>query len=428
MVPQSMDSQPIAWAEIGVQETNVPAHLLPAQVDIAKHRQLEITSDAFQVAVRLHSAPQPAPRIRLADIAVAANERGGQLIATRLILASDGLPECTLRLPTDQELVSVALDGRPALVTALNGGGWRLALGSAQLPQSLEILSRLPGAESSVAIHEVRRPNLLAGDKAFPVEVSLWIFSGPGQAAGIGIEGAAPVGAIDQTALRFDRLVSIAESATNAATQAPKPDGENWFRPWAAMLREVQQQTRQSVNHPAADPAKAQVSSPSDEQIISASKRLDAWLLETGRLVVNADGRPLKSLPAPSPWNTTRPLVKTVDALCYVSEGGGDRLVLTLAPEMATASQLRLLGLLAVAVITGVCAWMIHAPLAGDFLCRWPFAIGVLLGIIYWGWLWPSWFGLLIVVASVWLALRFDWPGRSLPAEASTVLRSTRSQ
>ena len=69
-----------------------------------------------------------------------------------------------------------------------------------------------------------------------PVEVSLWSIAEPAQSAHNQIEGASSVSAIDQAALRFDRLVSIAESAGAAAAEAPRPDGANWFRPWAALL------------------------------------------------------------------------------------------------------------------------------------------------------------------------------------------------
>jgi hypothetical protein len=67
-----------------------------------------------------------------------------------------------------------------------------------------------------------------------------------------------------------------------------------------------------------------------------------------------------------------------------------------------------------------------RSPATIDFFCRWPHVLGILAGVVYWAWLWPSWLGLVIGAASVWLVLRFDWPGRSLRTEASTVLRSAR--
>jgi len=93
----------------------------------------------------------------------------------------------------------------------------------------------------------------------------------------------------------------------------------------------------------------------------------------------------------------------------------------------ATPLQTHLMPLISIACLAVAIAWLIRSPAAADLVCRWPHAIGVLIGILWWAWLSPSWLGLAIIAASVWHSLRFDWPGRSFRAEASTVLRSTRT-
>lgn len=428
IVPNSLDSQPVAWTEVGVRVAAVPPKLLPASIDLAKQVQLEIINAPFHVEVRSQTAPQPAPRIRLADTTVAAGERGGQLIVTQMVVSSDGLTECTLQLPSNQKLLSVTIDGRPALTSAVNASSWQVALGAAQLPQSLEIVSRLARNKPNDGQLELRRPTLLAGNRPIPVEVSLWSFARPLPATDRRIDGAASVSAIDQAALRFDRLVSIAEAATTAAADAPPPDGENWFRPWAALLRNVQDQTRQIMTQPASEPAVAQVSRYSEEQVARASKRLDEWLQQCGELIASSDAAP-PSPPSPTTEHlfTASPTGDGQDLTCYVAEGGADRLVLNLVPTIATPRQIQVLGLLMIVGLSAASAWLIRSPVAADFLCRWPHVVGILLGIAYWAWLRPSWVGLLIAAVSLWLALRSNWPARTLRPEASTVLRSTRS-
>ena len=174
LVPQSLDSQPIAWNEVGVKQASIPQKLLPTTVDIAKQRQLEVIRNPFHVAVRTEATRQAAPRIRLADTSISAGNRGGELIVTRLVIASGGLSECTLQLPADQELVSVTLDGRPALANPASATTWHVALGAPQLPQSIAIVSRSTGNNLNRQQTELRRPILLSGDKPIPVEVSLW--------------------------------------------------------------------------------------------------------------------------------------------------------------------------------------------------------------------------------------------------------------
>jgi chromate transport protein ChrA len=91
-----------------------------------------------------------------------------------------------------------------------------------------------------------------------------------------------------------------------------------------------------------------------------------------------------------------------------------------------TFAQAQAIGLLLIAVLLAAALSIARSPAATDFFCRWPHAFGILIGIVYWAWLWPSWLGILIAAASVALSLRFDWPGRSLRTEASTVLRKAQ--
>jgi hypothetical protein len=428
LVPQSLDSQLIAWNEVGVRQAEIPRTLIAAATNIAQQRQLEVVKEPFHVALRTERAREAAPRIRLADSAISAGNRGSQLIVTRLIVATDGLPECTLQLPADQELVSVTLDGRPALTHPVSATSWRTALGAPQLPQSIEIVSRSTNSDQDSRQSELRRPTLLAGGKPIPVELSLWSFAHSPRNGRIQIEGASSVSAVDQAALRLDRLLSIAEAATAAAAEAPRPDGHNWFKPWAALLTSVRGQTQLIMAQPPAAPAVAQVSRSSEEQINRASKRLDQWLEQSDDLTVEPDPPPLGKSSVPSYFMiATQPSVNGQESTFYVAEGGADRLVLNVVPTSTSPAEIQLLGLLIIIGLTAIGAWLFRSPVAADFLCRWAYAFGVLVGIAYWAWLWPSWLGLVFAAASLWFALRFNWPGRSLRPEASTVLRSTRT-
>jgi hypothetical protein len=112
------------------------------------------------------------------------------------------------------------------------------------------------------------------------------------------------------------------------------------------------------------------------------------------------------------------------DWLYCVADGDAVPLVVDLKLNSALSRQSLIGGML---TIVGIAAAMIairrHA-IASDITFRWPHATTFLLGVGYWAWLEPSWIGLVIAAASVWLALRAAWPGRALPAEGSTVLRA----
>ena len=429
LVPQTLDSQRLSWNEIGVRPADIPRSLFSSSVDIAKQRQLEIVADSFRVAVQPQVAPRPEPRIRLADTSVTAGPSAGQIIFTRLIVASDGLPDCTLQLPADQQLVSVLIDGRPALITkTVDSRRLRLALGPARFPQSLEIVSRTVGESHDARRVVLQRPNLLIGDTPIPVEVSLWTFAELPSEIRSQIIGPAPVTALDQTALRFDRLVSIAESATAAAADAPAPDGENWSRPWATLLQVVEDQSRHILSHTSPAATLAQVSQSSEDQINHASQRLAKWLQQVGNARAGTGPRQSSTASRSADSSATSPSLDARYTACFVAEGGADQLTLQLNPSAGTRARTRLVAWLLLLGLAATGNWLRRSPTAVDFFCRWPEVLGILLGVVYWAWLWPSWVGLLIVAVSLWLSLRFDWPGASFRAEPSTVLRSTRSQ
>jgi len=62
------------------------------------------------------------------------------------------------------------------------------------------------------------------------------------------------------------------------------------------------------------------------------------------------------------------------------------------------------LGLLVAACLIGS-----HSGVLPALLSRWPHVLGVVAGLAWWLWLWPSAFGWLIVLASLFCSLRSGW-------------------
>lgn len=427
-VPLRLDSQPIAWTEVGVRPAEMPRELRAAGAVPESWRTLEVIATPFRVALQPTVGERPAASARLAETAVATGPLDGQLMVTWMIVASQGLTECVLQLPNAQELVSVNLDGQPAPIRPSAERRWQVPLGPARLPQVLEIVCRSAGNHRRGGRQiELLRPILLADDTPIPVELSLWSFGHPKTSSNPRIEGAAVVTAVDQAALRLDRLVGIAEAATPAAAELPLPDGYNWYRPWATWLSMLRQEALEASSRSARDQAASQISHSSEEQLAAAADRLDAWIEQCEELLAWPDlEEPLEQAAADqfSAWPLAQQAAE--DWTYCVADGGADRLVIDLSPTSATPGQIQVAGLSAIIGLALAAVWLIRRPAAGDFLCRWPHAIGFLSGLTYWAWLWPSWLGLLIAAGSLLLALRPGWPGRSLRSEGSTVLQVGR--
>jgi hypothetical protein len=427
-LPDLADSTPLNWTLSGVRSANVPSKLSTGFVSSVPAHLYEITGDAFQVAQQPTPGLVASPQIRLADTIVVSSETGAQLIESRFVLSPHGVNECTLQLPAGQELVAVTLDALPALSRRLDDSHWQMALHSSQLPQSIEILSRSMTESVVDGPIEVHRPALFIGGRPIPVELSLWSFAHMSKSLDRFVSGANEVSAIEQAALRFDRLVNIADAAKGTAAELPASDAWNWFLPWAKLLSETRERARQLVV-PAASSSETQVSRTTEEQINQAAQQLDQWLADGQKEFGDAMSKDSTTSPAGSKSFLRSFFSSTANGQCsyYVAEGANDLLRLRFRPLESTAAQGRIMGLLLIGGLSAFMIWLFRKPQTSDFFWRWPHTVGILVGIAYWAWLWPSWFGLLIAAASVWLLLRFNWPGRPLRTEGSTVIRGYRS-
>ncbi len=423
LVPATVEKRPVEWTQVGVREAELPRDLQAAGGAPIAEKSMEIIASPFRVAIQPPAVMQPSAHVRLADTTVASGVNGGLLIATRFAISPNDLAECTLNLPGDQELLAANLDGGPAVVRRSDTGRYKVPIGPSQLPRMLEIVTRSADSAPSARRRELHRPTLLADDKPIPVEVSLWSI-GWSKSVAPRIEGARTVAAADHAALRLDRWVGIAEAATSSALESPPPDGYHWFRRWAAWLTALRQEAFDAISESDSRRPVSQVSSDSQEQLSEAGKRLDEWIDECSQVLAWPDLElSLESLaPSKSFFNGRRFQLEVDQWIYCVAEGGPQRLTMNLSATQATATQIRLLGLLAIVSLAAACVWLMRRPAARDWLYRWPHAVGFLLGVGYWAWLWPSWLGILIAAGSLFLAARLGWAGRSLRVDGSTVL------
>ena len=242
-VPRLLDRQPMSWSETSVKPARLPDDLPPLIDGDTRWATYEVVAGTFQVAQRPAAFASRMASVRLVDTFVNVGPLGDQAVLTRMVVVSQGLSECTLELPPDQELLQVLADGRPADVRADGNTQWRLTLGPSQLPQFIEVLSRSTAQQRARATRlELGRPRLLLDGAPLPVEMSLWSFSDSSSRGAVAMTGADRINPAEQAASRLDRLVSISEAATSAAIEAPFPDGYNWYYPWAVRLVELRQE------------------------------------------------------------------------------------------------------------------------------------------------------------------------------------------
>jgi hypothetical protein len=351
---------------------------------------------------------------------------GGQLIVTQTIVVSPNLTEITLEIPANQELLAVSREEKPALIWQLGERRWRLCLGPTRLPQTVQTVCRSQRAQGTVASHcELVRPRLLDGDRPIPVEVGLWTVNLPGPASKWSVDRAAVVTPTEQAAGRLNRLVSIVETATPAAVDLPLPEGRDWYLPWAARLKAVQRHVHPPTGEPANAGALLQVAPSSDEQLAKASEQLDIWIEQCDEIFAASDGMPRAesstSDASPAAWELGEHAAG--ESIFCVADGDSRQLLLDLTDQASTA-QTRIRDVLLILGAAAATLALVRAGATFEVLWQWPHAVTFLVGIVFWAWLWPSWIGLLIVVASLWLTFKPGWPGRAGRSEGSTLVSS----
>jgi hypothetical protein len=287
-------------------------------------------------------------------------------------------------------------------------------------------MSRSRRDDTSTPRDDLRRPALLDWSQPIPVEINLWSLGYADNALRPAIGETAETTASEQALLRFDRILSIAESATTAAMQSPAPDGYNWYRRWSEMLIRRRREAAEALAKPVSRQSLAQIARPAEEQLAASSARLDTWIEQCIQTLrgVRADDEP-SNLEVGDDFGDQGSSARWVNC---VTDGGLDRLIVQSVSSDVRSWQSPLVGMFAIVCVSVAAFVAMRRPRVVDLFCEWPHAVGFLLGIAWWAWLQPSLFGLLIAAACVALGLRPGWPGRAIRLDASTVLRTSRPE
>jgi len=131
-----------------------------------------------------------------------------------------------------------------------------------------------------------------------------------------------------------------------------------------------------------------------------------------------------------------RPAVETLDPwlaasptlgvqLCFVADGGAERLRIELVPSELTRVEIRMVTLVSIALVAAAAVWLVRTPAAREVVQSWPQAVGVIAGLTVWAWLRPSALGLFVAVVSLGLLVGRLARARKSPRHDSTKQSST---
>lgn len=407
VLPTRLGLQPIAWETDGLGKTQLPDDFPAWPVAPESFVAYQVEESPFQAV--LHASVK-APEVRLLDVRLAWQaDQTCHGVAT-FDLESAGMSECSLRLPDNCKLVQAVVAGLPVTPIPAGRNRWQVPLGPKDFPQSVEIVyaGKASGSDT-VGRMRFDSPSL----EGLPVRQTLWTVSGPALYRAGRVEGPEGVRSSSQLDLELARLQSLKGLVNQAAyTRASEPGEVNsWFQAWAR--RYVVSLSQVRLQSALAGPTEPAASVEAELQAIAEEVSQAADRLGTGDLLAHATAQAPVATPPGEIW--LRTLDRPQGSTCCVAGGDLGRITLNYRRVESDRLPKRLVGAAGIAAVILLTVVAVRWGAFSMLLCRWPYLLGVVAGLAWWLWLWPSVLGWGVVLVSLVASLRWGWrrPRRS---------------
>ena len=407
VLPTHLGLQPIAWETEGLGKTQLPDDFPAWPVAPESFVAYRVEESPFQAVLR---PSVEAPEVRLLDVRLAWQaDQTCHGVAT-FDLESAGMWECPLRLPDGCELVQAFVAGLPATPVPAGRNRWQVPLGPKEFPQRVEIVFTgtvsVPDAAGRMRFDS---PSL----EGLPVRQTLWTVSGPSLYRPGSLAGPEGVRSSSQLELELVRLQSLKELIDQAArARAEEPEEvSSWYQAWVRRYAASRNEVR--LQSALAGPTELAGSVETELQAIAEEASQAADRLGTGDVLAHATAEtPVATLPGEI-WLCT--LDRSQASTCCVVGGESGPITLNYRRVEADGLSGRLVGAAGMAAVILLTVVAVRWGVFSMLLCRWPYLLGVVAGLAWWLWLWPSVLGWGIVLVSLVASLRWGWkrPRRS---------------
>ncbi len=419
VLPHQVQGQPVTWETRGLERAD-----LPVMFSSPTAREASVTyrmvGSPHRAVLRPIERIRMAPKVSLADTRLAWQADGSCRGVAAFDLEPGGSLTCPLWLPAQYELVHVFVAGVPTEPEPAEDDStplkkWRVRLASDRLPQRIEVAFSgfLPG-KVQAGLRQFEAPVL--GD--LPVEQSLWTVAGPSLFQPDVSETTA---AVAPWVLELQRLRNVARVIESGGPVA-SDDLEKtvrWYRLWARRLAVCQAALKRQLarvgSSPSANRAAAEARAIKKQQVqVARQLRLTNVLTKFTR--TQAPAADLAEL-----WQCSLDH-RQVATRCEFP-GKADRLTLQYRQIQSSRLPGVLLGILGLGALVSLGVLGLGSATLGEWMRRWPSALGVAVGLGWWLWLSPSLLGWVLVAASLLAQVRSAWR-RPVPTSAVITLRS----
>ncbi len=398
ILPTQSGLQPIDWETEGLSRTELPEDFAAPPVAPEAFVAYQVDDGAFQASLRPFRGR---PEVHLADVRLAWQTNGTCHGVATFDVEPSTLSECTLRLPPQWELMQGLVDRVPCRALRKDPNRWTIPLGVSPFPQRVEALFR-----GTVPIPDANGLLRLEPPKIEGIEcpITLWTVFSPREYEPGRLVGLRPGTLWEHNSRRLENVEALMEVAATVPPDEPE-EARPWFRLWTDRwvgLCEATMRSQQLRRGGETDAVSLAERLPLDRLPAEVSD----WL-ESEHLLAEVGAESPEASDLGSFWrqtlNPAQPAVRSA-----VEPGSASiRLEYHRAEGRGFFGQLFAAAALALATLLAT-AGVRH----GDFallLGRWPCLLGVLVGLGWWLWLWPSVLGWAVVLVSLIASFRWGW-------------------
>ncbi len=408
-LPKQVQGQTAAWETRGLRPAEPPKDLVPPEA-IGAVDFYEAVEESFHAVFR-PGATSSSPRVALADIRCRWQTDGTYHAVAVFDVEPGNADSLVLQVPTDYRLLGVDVDGVPvAPVRAASEqpgfSHWVVQAGPSKVWQRITVAFTTPPQRTAPQRQLLLVAPMLTG---LPVAQTLWSVVGP---PNLLQDPTLAENAIHPWQAEIVRLKHLAEVLYAGSTLGDDDTRllSSWYRTWAARMVAARREAETRL-----------LAASRDRLARAAALELQTLGQEQSQLANRLGMVPvLDELYRETPVAATRDELwaatfrSAPNQACYRYTGAAPQLVLHYRATQAGDVWPRWLlaaGLLGVAVVAAfvVPSQRLAAKVLG-LLGRWasgyPHALLAALGLAWWLWLNPSIVGLLIVMLSVYLAIR----------------------
>jgi hypothetical protein len=406
VLPTMANNQNLAWETRGLQTAERPPDdLLPVGV---VGQLFTATSERFQAVLQRVERAAGVPQVRLAEVATHVDRHGKSYGIAAFDLEPAGLSACRLRLPADQTLVQVFVNGVPASARFHGPREVEVLLHHEQLPQHVEALFlAMPEALQTGATLAIAAPSLAQ----LPIERSLWTVTTPEDVRLTLADDGVAADAARRATLRLKNSAALLEHAAGQATDVDADQLPLWLARWLHRSHQTDVMIAHESDHTARNSSVA-----SEQQALVEVAQTIATQWNAAAALTAPSNHPAAATSLTDVASPPSDAQASTIATVLPGSTSTVRVVPNLPVSMVQGT--RVAGVLVVVACLCFAMALTRTRIPAEISARAPHAVGVAAGIVWWLILSPPGLGLFIVLLFAIAALRWPYSSTSPPASS----------